>query len=598
MLWLDLDGTLADFREGVWQLFPHLRGTDPDSIMQHMGKGKFWEAANNAAFFTSLPPFDYTAGMVRQLQGLCNTYGYTLGVLTAVPGGNVACAAADQKLNWCRMHVGANVKFVACLASEKPQHCKPGDILVDDRVDYRHSWITAGGAYVEHRSDQWRASVLAVKEHMRQDLAKRTTTKAQVAVKPVTANPFARYMGNHPLPQLTRHKASVVGSPYANILHPNFELYDPDTWGSRWVRGTGFTGPIWTYTYADKTTIQLHRNEKRWVWTVMTPRGHTASTWAPTAKAAHDDAQWWVEHGGAWIAMPDSPFALLGHGTAATMLPMEANGVWLWIANSTMTGDAVPVALGMAATMAEAATEAAAALKEWEGKPAPHVGDLVGQALWLQQATILAKVKLKFPGAKATQVGPDCCVVVVPDAPVASAKQQTRPPRTTTKPPLPTLAAPEGYAWLPVEAEGCLALVVDKDGHRSNIIAKVWQGLDLWYAVMFHGYKRPHTRTAATADGANAIVCEELAGKLPPDAVMPRVVVAGQWVPWKYEGDGVCTCTVRPDLWARVTRVDRGGGWMYQVFDSRNNHERTSHGWSSPVTAAMDAAQLLMQAPA
>jgi hypothetical protein len=586
MLWLDLDGTLADFREGVWQLFPHLRGTDPDAIMQHMGKDKFWEAANKADFFNSLPPFDYTAGMVRQLQGVCITYGYTLGVLTAVPNnGEARDAATTQKLNWSLMHVGANVKFVACLASEKPQHCKPGDILVDDRVDYRHSWIAEGGAYVEHRRDQWRASVLAVKEHMRQDVAKRSTAKAQAAVKPVTSNPFAKV---------------VLGvSEFNTILTRRNNPNDPDTWGARWVRGTGFEGTMWTYTYADKTITQIYRKGKQWVWTVTTPRGHTASTWAPTAKAARDDAQWWVEYGAAWISMPDRPFALLGNNTAATMLPMEANGVWLWIANSTMTGDAVPVAVGMATTMARAATKAAAALKEWEGKPAPHAGDLVGQALWLQQATILAKIKLKFPGAKATQVGPDCCVVVVPDAPVAPAKQQTRPPATTTKPPLPTLAAPAGYVWLPVEVEHCLDLVVDKDGHRSDIIAKVWQGPQgCWYAIMFHGYKQPHTRTAATADGANAIVCEDLAGKLPPDAVMPRVVVAGQWVPWKYEGDGACTCTVRPDLWARVTRVDRGGGWMYQVFDSRNHHERTSHGWSSPVAAAMDAAQLLMQAPA
>jgi hypothetical protein len=44
------------------------------------------------------------------------------------------------------------VPVIVCLARDKRDHCRPGDVLVDDQDRYRDLWEERGGIFVLHRS--------------------------------------------------------------------------------------------------------------------------------------------------------------------------------------------------------------------------------------------------------------------------------------------------------------------------------------------------------------------------------------------------------------------------------------------------------------
>jgi hypothetical protein len=38
------------------------------------------------------------------------------------------------------------------MAVAKCEHCRPGDVLVDDTIKHRHRWEAVGGVFIEHRT--------------------------------------------------------------------------------------------------------------------------------------------------------------------------------------------------------------------------------------------------------------------------------------------------------------------------------------------------------------------------------------------------------------------------------------------------------------
>ena len=57
-------------------------------------------------------------------------------------------SAVEQKLNWCARELGRNVQVITCKTKEKPDYCKKGDVLIDDRDIIMEQWIANGGNYV------------------------------------------------------------------------------------------------------------------------------------------------------------------------------------------------------------------------------------------------------------------------------------------------------------------------------------------------------------------------------------------------------------------------------------------------------------------
>lgn len=141
MIWLDMDGPLADFDAHYQKLIGEkpTRYPLPDNL-------DWAKVANFPDFFLTIPVAEGARELfdcVRKING-----GWT-GVLTGIPS---SIAASDnQKRTWADREFKPS-KIVCCSAKLKWQWCVPGDVLVDDYIKYRVDWETAGGVFVHHTS--------------------------------------------------------------------------------------------------------------------------------------------------------------------------------------------------------------------------------------------------------------------------------------------------------------------------------------------------------------------------------------------------------------------------------------------------------------
>jgi PAS domain-containing protein len=149
-LYLDLDGVLADFSARFRQLF----GVSPEDFESECtekfgrdGEAAFWKEIQRAdgAFYENLsctPDALYLYNAVRELKPV---------ILTGVPFDSFP-SAMRQKEAWVRRRFGPDQVVVCCDSSRKWQHCRPGDILIDDRPKHADAWRKAGGIWITHTS--------------------------------------------------------------------------------------------------------------------------------------------------------------------------------------------------------------------------------------------------------------------------------------------------------------------------------------------------------------------------------------------------------------------------------------------------------------
>ena len=138
-LFLDADGVLADFDEGVRQLL----GMEPRAFEAKYGRGAFWKRLANAKdFYATLPEMADARVLFDAVKHLKPT------ILTGLPLGNWA---APQKVKWAAEHF-PGVPIVTCMARDKHKHMKAGDVLVDDRENHRSAYEAAGVVFVHHKN--------------------------------------------------------------------------------------------------------------------------------------------------------------------------------------------------------------------------------------------------------------------------------------------------------------------------------------------------------------------------------------------------------------------------------------------------------------
>ncbi len=138
-LFLDADGVLADFNQGVRRLL----GLDPAAFVAKRGKREFWRRIANAKdFYGSLPEMPDARLLFDAVKHLKPT------ILTGLPLGNWA---APQKVQWAAEHF-PGVPIITCMARDKHKHMKSGDVLVDDRENHRAAYEAAGVVFVRHKN--------------------------------------------------------------------------------------------------------------------------------------------------------------------------------------------------------------------------------------------------------------------------------------------------------------------------------------------------------------------------------------------------------------------------------------------------------------
>ena len=138
-LYLDCDGVLADFDSGATAIL----GLRPNTYEARHGIGRFWQRLAAAPdFYFGLPLMDDAMTLFEAVRHLHPI------ILTGLPRGNWA---ADQKVRWAALYF-PGTRIITTLARDKRDHCREGDVLVDDQHKHRHLWEGAGGIFIRHRN--------------------------------------------------------------------------------------------------------------------------------------------------------------------------------------------------------------------------------------------------------------------------------------------------------------------------------------------------------------------------------------------------------------------------------------------------------------
>lgn len=138
-LYLDCDGVLADFDKGATAVL----GLAPRAYEQRHGIGRFWK------MLATTPDFYFTLPLLPDAMTLFDAVKHLQPViLTGLPQGNWA---AGQKVRWAAQHF-PGTRIITCMARDKRDHAKEGDVLVDDQLKHRHLWEEAGGVFVHHHN--------------------------------------------------------------------------------------------------------------------------------------------------------------------------------------------------------------------------------------------------------------------------------------------------------------------------------------------------------------------------------------------------------------------------------------------------------------
>ena len=139
MIWLDMDGVLADFDGHYHKTFGYrpTRFPEPDNVE--------WKRIQGTTFYLDLPVMPGAYDLFR----FADEAGLGVAILTGVPAS--IDAACNHKRDWAAQHF-PDVQVVCCQSRDKWKHGKPDDFLIDDYLKYRVDWERMGGVFIHHTS--------------------------------------------------------------------------------------------------------------------------------------------------------------------------------------------------------------------------------------------------------------------------------------------------------------------------------------------------------------------------------------------------------------------------------------------------------------
>ena len=139
--YLDMDGVVADFDKAAMDLVGYDR--DPDTHKWNMDD---WNTVRQQhRWFRDLPKTSWADELANHARRLRDEAGWQLLFLTAIPAGNDFPWAFYDKILWAGKHVPDIPVHFGPYSVDKQKHAKPGDVLVDDRLDNCEQWQSVGG---------------------------------------------------------------------------------------------------------------------------------------------------------------------------------------------------------------------------------------------------------------------------------------------------------------------------------------------------------------------------------------------------------------------------------------------------------------------
>jgi 5'(3')-deoxyribonucleotidase len=146
-IYLDMDGVVADFDEYAARTLgvPPSQGIYPDEV--------WYKLASNSRLYRDLVLCEGANLLVNTMRNIANDHNLDLKFLTAVPKGNDVPWAFYDKVKWAQKHFSGIPVMFGPFSKDKHVHCKPGDILIDDRLSNIEEWNSAGGNAILYAGD-------------------------------------------------------------------------------------------------------------------------------------------------------------------------------------------------------------------------------------------------------------------------------------------------------------------------------------------------------------------------------------------------------------------------------------------------------------
>jgi 5'(3')-deoxyribonucleotidase len=146
-IYLDMDDVVADFKgyaeRKVGQKLP-LGGRFRPEVWR--------EIVRNPRIYKDLPVKEGAHELVRWCHEYCIQNNCELLFLTALPRNNDVPYAIWDKVCWAKKHFPGIPVMMGPYSKDKWQHCKEGDILIDDRNSNCKEWEAAGGRAFQYRN--------------------------------------------------------------------------------------------------------------------------------------------------------------------------------------------------------------------------------------------------------------------------------------------------------------------------------------------------------------------------------------------------------------------------------------------------------------
>ncbi len=173
-IYLDMDGVVADFDSAAEEVLGIPQRPRPINGFYKLSELE-WKSIKikYPRFYRDLPKMEDADQLVDIGRRYRDQLGWNLLFLTAVPKEDDMHWAFWDKIHWVKERYPEIAVHFGPHSFDKWRHCRPGDILVDDRADNCQQWREAGGWALEVKN----RSTKLVQRDLNRDLSERLSFK-------------------------------------------------------------------------------------------------------------------------------------------------------------------------------------------------------------------------------------------------------------------------------------------------------------------------------------------------------------------------------------------------------------------------------------
>ena len=152
--YLDMDGVVADWDRAATEFLKEPKSVAMAGEPEGRWSKELWDRLlANQHFYRTLPKMAQADRMVNIGREFRDRLGYEFMFLSAIPKGNDVPWAFWDKMQWAQENYPDVPVMFGPYSQDKQHHCRPGDILVDDREDNCVRWSAVEGHAIHVTAD-------------------------------------------------------------------------------------------------------------------------------------------------------------------------------------------------------------------------------------------------------------------------------------------------------------------------------------------------------------------------------------------------------------------------------------------------------------